>query len=422
MTTSLGAPAQPKPFNPFEAVSKKVTNTIADQLSAHASDAMAQGMAPKDVFVMLGQLLGTGESRMGVMPSQPPQQPQETGLPTPQAPPPQQGQQVLQSLLQTTPGMSGGSGGVPPTPPPGNQRQTRDQSVQLLQALLSHPQINQAVQDVVPGLAQGGTANSTAQSATRQEQMGERPGYDVVPPSSIFSRPQLDQKTGKFHEAGFLQRNFVEGDESYLNKLGAVQKMTGNEPIQPTDQMKAYLEYAKTRSTNALQQENKVSDDFTKSIEEYNTILPRYASLRDIILDPKKQYANGISDLVAINEALKIIDPKSVNREGEVKTLSEAEHRLGKAGLTLSRAWRNGQFISPEGRKQLLQAMTTKYRELAKDADRSYKLHSKKIQAYGGDPTRALIFNTLPDEKKQTSSASDNGFIDLGDGFTLRKK
>ena len=364
--------APPGMIDPGQQIMKKVIADLSKQTSAQAMEAMGQGVPLNQIIPQLMQMTGAG----------------------------------------ATQGSGNGGGGGPPTPPQGKQQemgpQTQaqaDPQTALLQELLDATRNQQ-------GMA-GQPQQMQAQPAQPMGEYGQN-GMQKKPFSGplgvlkailpILAAPELFAQ--KF------ESNQLENEQKR-------QKLTGTERIQPKDQLVADTDLGKNRSSSILAQENKVSDDFNKATEEYNAILPRYASLKNIILDPKKQYQNGISDLVAINESLKIIDAKSVNREGEVKTLSEAEARFKRMGLAIGKGWRSGEKLTVEGRKQLFQAMTNKYRELAKGAKSSYDLHSKKIKSYGGDPSRALVFNMLEDDEKSTQAS---GTIDLGGGFTMRRK
>ena len=374
--------APPSMTDPGQQIMKKVIADLSKQTSAQALEAVQAGVPISQIIPQLMQMTGVQGS---------------TG---------------------------GGSGGPGGQPPPGGKKQDEagmsEQNSAQPASLSADQQMAGLLQELLDanrnqqGMAgQSQQMQAQAQPAQAMGEYGQN-GMQKKPFSGplgvlkailpILAAPDL-----------FAQKY----ESNQLANEQARQKLTGTEAIQPAQQLTADTELGKNRMSSILAQENKVSDDFNKATEEYNTILPRYASLKNIILDPQKQYQNGISDLVAINESLKIIDPKSVNREGEVKTLSEAEARFKRMGLAIGKGWRSGEKLTAGGRKQLLQAMTNKYRELAKGAKSSYDLHSKKIKSYGGDPQRALVFNMLEDDEKSTQSS---GTIDLGDGFTMWRK
>lgn len=182
------------------------------------------------------------------------------------------------------------------------------------------------------------------------------------------------------------------------------QEYLGLKPLQKGEAEKERYKYETEAMNKILDLEKADTADFNKATEEYRLVLPRYATIKELVMNPSAQQANGFGDLAIINETLKIIDPKSVNREGEVKTWKDAESRLARAGVTLSRGWRTGEKLSPEGRKSILKTMTVKYKELEKDAQGYYNQYSNKIKGYGGSPERALTIRSLGREQQASNS------------------
>lgn len=247
----------------------------------------------------------------------------------------------------------------------------------------------------------------------------------------LSSNGSFDPKTGQMTMpssfGGFIQPS-ASAQANLTQAAMGQQKMRGMEPMQVGEREKQGYETARelikekgNLGSKIFDMEDKLGTKFDKSIEDYSKILPRYDQLRKLIIDPDKQFQNGMSDLMVINEALKIIDPASVNREGEVKNMSQAEGRLRGVMKSASGGFITGRKLSEKGRQELLKAMTAKYQGYVKLAKQSYDTHAKQIESYGGDPKRALRFPMLQEEGKGGAAATADGAIDLGGGFTMRK-
>lgn len=222
----------------------------------------------------------------------------------------------------------------------------------------------------------------------------------------LYNPGQTNLQTGQVEMPSMLGGLIkpAAADQAQLTAAAQIrQSMAGMEPLQLKDALTiqatlAGKEYSKLGKMAEIEQ--KIASKFyeNRAIKDYTIAAPRYETLRELVMDPVKQNKNGYSDLAIINETLKIVDPESVNREGEVDTWSKAEARLNRAGLKLSRSWRTGEKLTQSGREAILRAMTTKFKHMTNAANSTYQGFAKQIEQYGGDPRRALVMNRASQE------------------------
>ena len=302
------------------------------------------------------------------------------------------------------PGGPMGPGGGPPQPPGGPQPgMMQDQTQQGAYQQLTPGQVqNSPYQQGMPGfgnpqpgmMQQPGAINAalTGQAPQAPQQGGGGGNFLYQPGNAAMGQ-------GPSMLGGFITQTPAD-QVNYANAAQTRQAIAGQTPLQAKDKQELAIAEAKAGQDyhkQILEQEKADTTDFNKATENYRITLPRFATIREMVQNPQAQQNNGFGDLMLINEVLKNVDPTTANREGEVKTWSEAESRFKRAGLAVSGGWYTGRKLTDSGRKQIYRLMTTKFNEVTKDAGRYHQAYSKKIKGYGGDPERALTRVSLDD-------------------------
>lgn len=113
----------------------------------------------------------------------------------------------------------------------------------------------------------------------------------------------------------------------------------------------------------------------------------------------------GTSDTALIYSYIKMLDPGSVVREGEIALQRQAADWTGRLGITADR-FISGRFLTDRQRKDILAETERLYKEKSVQYTDKLNQFKKQMKGYGLDPNRALGAYEIPtsDEQKQTST------------------
>ena len=232
----------------------------------------------------------------------------------------------------------------------------------------------------------------------------------LLEPKSMFTQSDITAE-GDIQKGGFFNTG-----PSY-SQLEVLQKLTGNQPLQSGEKEKALIEgnieLAKTNATNALSQynaivgqENKISEQYVRDFEPLKLASDALGKITSLYEDSLKNPNNNINDFFLVYNAIKAADPTAV-KEGEYKTVQELMPFVGKI-LKLPNFIVKGETLTPAQRRRIMNAAVVQYNGLEKRFEPMAKQYSKKIKAYGGDPSRTLINYGLQGETAQSKNNKQN--------------
>jgi hypothetical protein len=142
-----------------------------------------------------------------------------------------------------------------------------------------------------------------------------------------------------------------------------------------------------------------VSTDFTKATEDYAKQFQSYNNLKASLTSP----GSGAADLVSTYEFIKFLDPNMVKQD-ERMAVSKAQSYLQRLGINVKGKMFNGETLTPEARKSLLQAAYTKRKALAKGYNSHVKGAWNKLSRQGIDPNDFLVDASQDNDDKESSN------------------
>lgn len=240
------------------------------------------------------------------------------------------------------------------------------------------------------GSQQAPQNNNITQKSNQLNQQQNQGGFTQEQLSSV---QPASTPLGKLLESvGFGTQTKKQLLENMMN----LQKVQGQEPIQPYQQLQQNVELAKNKATynaqmltNIAGQENKISEQYMKDFEPLKLATDSIGKITSLYEDSVKNPNNNVNDFFLVYNAIKAADPNSV-KEGEYKTVQSLMPLASKVlnGINFQV---KGETLTPAQRARIVKAAVTQYNGLAKRFEPLSKEYENRITKYGGNPERALV-------------------------------
>lgn len=136
--------------------------------------------------------------------------------------------------------------------------------------------------------------------------------------------------------------------------------------------------------TEAVEIENKLRDELDKQSEDFEEQQRAFNSMQQLARD-----GTGASDVALVFSFFKSIDPQSTVREGEFATAANAMG-LGEQLAQVFRRVDNGEVLSPELRKGLVEAARPAFVQSVTDQHQRQEFYRGLADRAGVDPTNVI--------------------------------